>query len=247
MCDQPAGACGWGGATDAAAAGAGLLPELLLSIAKEEAAQAAQQELLAQVAELGVPVEEHGWGCAYLDLNGAAHTPGPRRRDGRLAGAAAAHAAGRGDGAGAGVGQQQVHPRGQRPAIQCRDIKLVGKTEERRFLSPLPTRLLPLSALSVQELSWLGIHTLGQFTQLPVTAVVQRYGAIGRIAHLWARGLQSAPQCVRDQCVARGAALLHLRRPPRCWLRWLTSQSSSSPNSTVRANSSAACAAYCSP
>ncbi len=170
-------------------------PELLLSIAKEEAAQAAQQELLAQVAELGVPVEEHGWGCAYLDLHGAAHTPAHAEETAAWLGRRLRAQLGEAMAPALGWDSSKFTARAAASYTVPGRIKLVGKTEERRFLSPLPTRLLPLSPLSVQELAWLGIHTLGQFSQLPVTAVVQRYGAIGRTAHQWARGLDDRPVC----------------------------------------------------
>jgi len=168
-------------------------PELLLALVKEEEALSAQHELLGQLAELGMPMEEHGWGCAYLDLQGAAHTPAHVEETAVWLGRRLRTQLGDALIPALGWDSSKFTARAAASYTVPGRIKLVGKTEEMRFLSPLPTRLLPLSALSVQELSWLGIHTLGQFARLPVTAVVQRYGATGRTAHLWARGLDDRP------------------------------------------------------
>jgi nucleotidyltransferase/DNA polymerase involved in DNA repair len=77
--------------------------------------------------------------------------------------------------------------------VQPGRARLVSREDETRFLRPLSVSLLPLSPVAHQELHWLGIHTLGQFAQLPVNAVVQRFGAVGRIAHQWAQGHDTRP------------------------------------------------------
>ncbi len=72
-------------------------------------------------------------------------------------------------------------------------MRLVDRTQEERFLRPLSIALLPLSAPALQQLSWLGIQTLGQFAQLPKTAVWQRFGAEGKLAQQWAQGRDDRP------------------------------------------------------
>ena len=72
-------------------------------------------------------------------------------------------------------------------------MRLVGKTEESRFLSPLSITLLPLPLPDQQQLHWLGIRTLGQFAALPPAAIWQRFGPAGRLAQSWAGGHDDRP------------------------------------------------------
>jgi protein ImuB len=72
-------------------------------------------------------------------------------------------------------------------------MRLVDRTHEEPFLRPLSIALLPLSPLALQQLSWLGIRTLGQFAQLPKTAVWQRFGAEVKLAQQWAQGRDARP------------------------------------------------------
>ncbi|MCB0187935.1 MAG: hypothetical protein KDE31_26890, partial [Caldilineaceae bacterium] len=61
------------------------------------------------------------------------------------------------------------------------------------FLAPLPISLLPLPPATLQQLTWLGIRTLGAFGALPAAAVWQRFGDVGKLAHQWARGQDRRP------------------------------------------------------
>jgi len=72
-------------------------------------------------------------------------------------------------------------------------MRLVGKKEESRFLSPLSITLLPLPLPDQQQLHWLGITTLGQFAALPPASIWQRFGPAGRLAQSWASGHDDRP------------------------------------------------------
>ena len=168
-------------------------PDLALLMADLDQALAAQGELLATMTALGLPTEEHGWGRAYLDLHTASHASGQVQETASALGKSLRRSLGDALAPALGWDSSKFTARAAATYTVPGRMKLVDKIDEPRFLSPLPTRLLPLSGFSLQELSWLGIQTLGQFAQLPVQAVVQRYGAPGRTAHQWARGLDDRP------------------------------------------------------
>lgn len=78
-------------------------------------------------------------------------------------------------------------------------VRVVLGAAEQPFLRPLPVRLLPLPAESQLRLRYLGLHTLGQYADLPPAAVLQQFGAAGRLAHRWARGHDDRPVTPRQQ------------------------------------------------
>jgi hypothetical protein len=61
-------------------------------------------------------------------------------------------------------------------------MRLVDKTDEVFFLTPLPVTLPPLPSQLLQHLHWLGICTLGQYAGLPESTVWQRFGRAGKLA-----------------------------------------------------------------
>jgi protein ImuB len=71
-------------------------------------------------------------------------------------------------------------------------IVLVQEQEEQEFLEPLPLSLLPLPADRYAELEGLGLRRLGEFAQLPGTAVADRLGVDGRKAWRLAQGGRKA-------------------------------------------------------
>ena len=64
---------------------------------------------------------------------------------------------------------------------------------QRPFLALQPISTLPLDPEALLQLRYLGIRTLGQFTRLPATGVVTRFGVAGRTAQRWAQGLDDRP------------------------------------------------------
>ena len=75
-----------------------------------------------------------------------------------------------------------------------------GPREAREFLAPMPVALLrgsPALAALVEPLERLGVQTIGELAALPVAAVADRFGMVGRTAHRLARG-HDAPLRPRD-------------------------------------------------
>jgi len=144
---------------------------------------------------LELPLEVAGWGSAYLDLR-----PVTRQKDEvallaaelgrtvrRQLGAALQPALGWDSG--------KFTARAAALRTQPGRMRLIAVDEEQHFLAPLPLSLLPLPPDTLQQLTWLGIRTLGEFAALPGTAVWQRFGPAGKLAQQWARGQDSRPVC----------------------------------------------------
>jgi len=67
-----------------------------------------------------------------------------------------------------------------------------GATEEATFLAPLPIRLLPAPDLE-GRFALFGLRRIGDLADLPRSAVVARFGALGGELHDLARGLDGRP------------------------------------------------------
>ena len=168
-------------------------PELLLRPLDLAAAEMEQGALLAALAEWELPVEPQTWGMAYVDLHSVAKTAttvqplatdlGRRLRSGM------------GQDLQPALGWDSGKFTARAAAMQVMPgrMRLVDKRDEVRFLGPLPITLLPLPRAHLQQLHWLGIRTLGQFAELPPTAVWQRFGAGGKQAQRWAQGRDDRP------------------------------------------------------
>ncbi|MCC6567292.1 MAG: hypothetical protein IT298_16140 [Chloroflexi bacterium] len=70
-------------------------------------------------------------------------------------------------------------------------VQLISHGAARDFLAPLPITLLPLEREDARKLDLLGIRTLGQFADLPRSAVSAQFGRRGRLWHLLASGNDS--------------------------------------------------------
>ncbi len=170
-------------------------PDLLLRPLDSRESEGEQQAFLAQMARWELPVEVHGWGAAWLDL----HSVTTRRGDV----CSLATELGRRVRATLGADRQpalgwdssKFTSRAAAHVAAAGTMRMVGKTEESSFLSPLPVALLPLPPEALEQLHWLGIRTLGQYGALPTTAVWQRYGQVGKLAQRWAQGKDNRPVC----------------------------------------------------
>jgi DNA polymerase IV len=168
-------------------------PDLRLYPLDSQEAAGEQGAFLGALHQWGLPVEPLGWGCAYLDLGWLArerHKVEPFCADmGRNLRQAL------GELLQPSLGWDSGKFTARAAAFQTAPgrMKLVDKSDEVRFLSPLPISLLPLSPAALQQLHWLGIHTLGQYAQLPEVAVWQRFGQAGKLARRWAQGRDDRP------------------------------------------------------
>ncbi len=77
------------------------------------------------------------------------------------------------------------------------DGYLVAPGKTREFLSTFPITSLKLDELSTLS-QRLGIHTLGQFAQLPTRSVLTRFGSAAATAHAIARGLNPEPLAIHQ-------------------------------------------------
>ncbi len=200
-------------------------PDLLLRPLDNRASEAEQQTFLAQMARWELPVEEHGWGAAWVDLHSVAtRAPDVRPLAAEL-GRRVRSAMGAERQPALGWDSSKFTARAASSCAASGTMRMVGKAEESRFLSPLPVTLLPLPEEAQQQLRWLGIRTLGQYAALPATAVWQRYGPMGKLAQRWAQGKDNRPVAAGAPRCPPPLPLTLIPLPTRlgaCWptLRW---------------------------
>ncbi|MEZ4614388.1 MAG: hypothetical protein R2867_02585 [Caldilineaceae bacterium] len=168
-------------------------PEARLQPLDLPAIEAARKAWLDQVGRLELPTEAAGWGAAYLDLS-------PLTRDSREVSLIArdlgrSMRASLGEALQPALGWDSGKFTARAAALRTRPgrMKLVAAADEKRFLAPLPVSLLPLPPATLQQLSWLGIRTMGAFAELPEAAVWQRFGQDGKLALALARGKDKRP------------------------------------------------------
>lgn len=66
---------------------------------------------------------------------------------------------------------------------------VVGGSEEKELLKPLPVELLPLTREAINWLKRLGLRTMGQVAALPVNTLPSQLGRDGTMAHRLANGI----------------------------------------------------------
>ena len=158
-----------------------------------ETCQAEQGAFVGTLADCGLPVESPAWGLAYVDLHAVADNSQAVRPYCADLGKQVRGALGESLVPSIGWDTGKFTARAAASYATPGHMRLVDRTHEERFLQPLSIELLPLSPLAVQQLDWLGIHTLGQFARLPTTAIWQRFGAEGKLAQKWAKGHDDRP------------------------------------------------------
>ncbi len=168
-------------------------PDVRLHPLSMETSQAEQDAFVGKLAECGLPVEAPSWGIAYVDLHAVAMTSQTVRPYCADLGKQARGVLGEDLVPSIGWDTGKFTARAAASTATPGRMRLVDRTHEERFLQPLSIALLPLSPLAVQQLTWLGIRTLGQFARLPRTAVWQRFGAEGKLAQAWAQGRDDRP------------------------------------------------------
>ena len=93
----------------------------------------------------------------------------------------------------AGAGRTRFVALAAASRARPRRVESVDPGRERRYLAPLPVRLLELYgdgelAVLPEPLERLGVRTLGELAALPRPAVADRFGAVGLTAYGLARG-----------------------------------------------------------
>lgn len=187
-------------------------PSLFIRDLELAACEAEQSAFLAAAACWELPVERQTWGTVYVDLHAVS-------KDSQQVQPLAVELGRRvrsmfGESMQPSLGWDSGKFTANAAAAQTAPgrIRLVDKTDELRFLQPLPVTLLPLPQTHLRELHWLGVRTLGQFAALPSTAVWQRFGAAGKLAHRLAKGHDDRP--VRSTAPEAGAVTTVTIDPP---------------------------------
>lgn len=168
-------------------------PDLKLVRVKPDCIDEARDAFERVLTGTGLPVEIAAPGSAYCDLNAIARSPkdaqpvcGDLGRQLRAAlGDALVPALGCDHGKFTARAAAHVAAPGR--------MRVVDQPEEAAFLAPLSVTLLPLPLPFIKQLHWLGITTLAAFARLPVSSVVQRWGAAGKIAQQLAQGRDDRP------------------------------------------------------
>lgn len=163
-----------------------LCPDARMVPATESKYLAAFEDCLDTLGLFATRIEPEGLGSAYLDLRAVVRTPseaadfwrqlaGQLQRDQHLTasmgvtttmfGAAVA-------GTHIGPGAAFALPAGV----------------ERGFLTPVPTRMLPVGEEMVRRLQLLGLRRIGQYADLPSGVILNQFGWEGQRAHRLARG-----------------------------------------------------------
>jgi nucleotidyltransferase/DNA polymerase involved in DNA repair len=178
-------------------------PDLLFRPLDQSDSRARQDAFLAELARWELPVEEQGWGTGFLDLHTVATQPEQVKPLAAELGKRLRSALGLSLQPSLGWDSGKFTARAAAGCVMPGSMRMVGKADEKRFLSPLPITLLPLPEAALQQLHWLGIRTLGQYASLPVASVWQRFGAAGKVAQKWAQGKDNRPVCGNLQTPAQ--------------------------------------------
>src|SRR5439155_14935199 len=170
-------------------------PDVLLRPLDLPACQAEQHALLGALARSGLPLEAQTWGTAYVDLHSVARTVPAAQAVCQDLGKQVAAQLGAELEPSIGWDTGKFTARAAAGCAKPRRICLVDSDREAHFLIPLPITLLPLPPLTLPQLDWLGIRTLGQFASLPKMEVWRRFGPAGKLAQQWALGQDRRPVC----------------------------------------------------
>ena len=150
--------------------------------------QRESRRMLTSLQQVSDQVEESGLGAAYAALDGLeAMYGGEARLITTLLNSVPAYLAPR-----AGVAEAKF------PAyIAARQAEPLGATKAPEdvaaFLAPCPVELLPVSGAVRRSLRTLGIHTLGDVAEMPLDALLQRFGREGQRAWELAHGQDDTP------------------------------------------------------
>lgn len=193
----------WAASPEARAVGVGVAmsprqaqtrcPDVLLLPLDLAMCEETQTRFLETLASWELPVEPLGWGLAYMDLHLLARQADDVRPLAVEMGRQIRRTLSDDLIPALGWDSGKFTARAAAARTEPGRIRLVDKSQEVSFLTPLPVTLLPLPPQALQQLQWLGIRTLGDFAKLPATAVWQRFGQAGKLAQLWAAGRDDRP------------------------------------------------------
>ncbi len=159
-----------------------LCPQATFILPDEEATARIRELISAALYDLAPVVEVRDEGIAWLDISGVA-TAGFSIRSARHR---LLKAIGREPRLGLAPGPFSA----RLAAARARPGRLLRVADAREFLSPLPSRELPLDAEQLERLDLLGLRTLGAVASIGPREMESQLGHEGRRAVLLARGLE---------------------------------------------------------
>lgn len=160
----------------------------------------AELETLWQLLERNSPtVEPHGYGCAYVDLEGMTRDEKDAVGFCSQIGQVIRQELGQPLQPALGWNSTKFTAQAAAQRTQAGHLLPVSTTREVTFLRPLPVTLLPLNEDTLLRLGFLGLHTLGQYATLPPGAVLQQFGPAGTLALQCAKGEDRRPVIPRSQ------------------------------------------------
>lgn len=163
-------------------------PELILLPGNPVRVAEAWEAAIQALESIGAAVESAGAGLAYFE------TDGLRGLHGTLAGTIEAARAALDRPARVGVGPTRFCSLAAAQAARSRRPLVLDGDEARRWLAGRPIGLLAFreeTAPLVLPLTRLGVLTLGELVKLGRAAVTDRFGWVGGLAHMLARGEDS--------------------------------------------------------
>jgi nucleotidyltransferase/DNA polymerase involved in DNA repair len=152
-----------------------------------------QSAFLSVLAQTGLTVEVQDFGAAYVDLKPVVTSPADAAPVCADLGKQLRKALGAPLQPAVGCDHGKFTARAAAGVARPGRMRIVDRSDEPRFLAPLPVGMLPLPAQTQQHLHWLGVDTLAKFAALKATDVVQRFGQAGKLAHRWAKGEDERP------------------------------------------------------
>ncbi len=159
-----------------------LCPQATFVLPDEEATARIRELISSALYDLAPVVEVRDEGVAWLDISGVA-TAGASIR-------AARHRLLKAIGREARLGLAPGPFSARLAASRARPGHLLRISDAREFLSPLPSRELPLDAEQLERLDLLGLRTLGAVAAIGPRELESQLGRDGRHAVLLARGLE---------------------------------------------------------
>jgi nucleotidyltransferase/DNA polymerase involved in DNA repair len=148
-------------------------------------------QILRALETLSPLVDPASLGCAFIGLGGL----NGHYRDEMALGDALAQAVRRASGLmpSVGLAEGKFTARVAATVSAPGEVCLVPKGQERRFLAPIDTSLLPCSRDTLRRLELFGLRTMGDLASLPMGAVHAQFGREGRRIWELAQGIDREP------------------------------------------------------
>jgi DNA polymerase IV len=174
----------------------GLCPDAAFLPMDDESYRGSFGRILGVLDEFSPTIEIEGAHAFYLDAEGLGLLFGPEEELGRRIVAAVEKVAG--IRSRVGIGSGKFVARTAAMVATAESVLVVGKGEERAFLSPLPVSLLPCSPETLRRLQLLGLRNMGRLAEIEAGLPAEQFGPEGTDLHRLARGIDESPLTARE-------------------------------------------------